>query len=552
MKIPLIVVVLGALTPFVAFAPRAVAQELLRTIPAAANDFEFGFAVAGGADLDGDGFDDVVVGNPGSPSASSLGGRVDVHSGANGAPLHHWGSSGDFDRFGTSVRFGGDVDGDGIVDVVIGAPQFLFASASQGGFVEVRSGATGAVLHPVAGAMGDCGGWSVQGGHDDDADGTPDFVFGANQKQLASLAPGYVRVVSGATGQALLHLSGSIAKGQFGHAVRFVGDANGDGTTEIAVSAANGGVALPFAGHVFVHAGSNGSLLWQSFGTTPDERFAFALCAPGDLDGDGRADLVFGSPGADLAVNDPGVVTAVRGLDGVPVWSRWGSAAGFGSGGSVGVIGDVDGDGFADLAAGNEPLLPFPRTIDVLSGRTGALRSAIVDPYGSSSFGHALDGAGDVNGDGAPELVVGAPTAGGLLQPIGAVGLVTFTCGLVTSIAAPCAPATNHPILDLDGCAAAAAAMTLRISNGPALAPGIVCASVSPLPTPIGNGCTWFVGTPFVTAGPLSSSGTGTFDAPIDLPPQAQHLSFVMQSAWADPNSATGFVLSDAVFVALP
>ena len=236
----------------------------------------------------------------------------------------------------------------------------------------------------------------------------------------------------------------------------------------------------------------------------------------------------------------------------MPLWSRTGSAAGFGLGGSAASAGDLDGDGVGDVLIANRPTQPFVMEIQVLSGSSGAALATWSDPYEASAFGQALDGAGDVNGDGSIELVVGAPAEGGPALPIGAVGLVTFQCGIAVSLGAPCNPAAPHPSLMLDGCAVGAAAMTLSLTNGVPQAPTIVCASVNPMQVAVGGGCSWFVGVPFVAVGPFPLTQSGSFFAAVDLPAQAQQLTFILQAALADPAAATGFALSDAVFVALP
>ena len=167
----------------------------------------FGASVSLAGKLDGDKFVDFVVGSPlYLSSAGKKSGRVVAYSGKDGSQL--WAVNGAADsRFGQSLAHPGDLDGDGHGDLVVGAPFHLDANGIvKTGCATVLSGATGAVLYKVFGDQaGDEFGDSVRGlGGDLDGDGTSDFVVGA--PQLSGAQRGYARVISGASGATLFTL----------------------------------------------------------------------------------------------------------------------------------------------------------------------------------------------------------------------------------------------------------------------------------------------------------------------------------------------------------
>jgi hypothetical protein len=170
---------------------------------------------------------------------------VSIYSGKDGSLIRAINGAAD-SRFGESIAEPGDLDGDGVSDLVVGAPRHLDASGVETGCATVLSGMTGSVIYKVFGdKKHDTFGHSVRSVSGDiDQDGTNDFIVGA--PQLTGSDVGYVRTFSGATGAALFtfteHSSDPLTKSDYGVAVAG-GDFDGDGRTDVLVGGShfNGG-----------------------------------------------------------------------------------------------------------------------------------------------------------------------------------------------------------------------------------------------------------------------------------------------------------------------
>ncbi|MBI5363072.1 MAG: VCBS repeat-containing protein [Planctomycetes bacterium] len=197
---------------------------VLHAINGVASSDNFGYSVDGVGDLTGDGRSEFVVG-------SRLAGAK-VYNGSTGAVLYTILPVGN-DRIGTSVAGCGDVNGDAVPDFIVGAPQDGNIFSPGNGYAKVYSGATGAVLWTVNGdGGGDRFGWSVGSGRDVTGDGRADFLVGADQTGGASI--GYARLFSGASGSVLHTVAGVNTGERFGIAVDLLGDLNNDGNGEFA------------------------------------------------------------------------------------------------------------------------------------------------------------------------------------------------------------------------------------------------------------------------------------------------------------------------------
>lgn len=381
-----------------ALAPQLGARQQYE-LPGEAGSIEyFGHSLASLGDLDGDGVFDFAVGVPYATSCGSRG-EVRVHSGAEGVLLMTVDDCGERGSFGYSVAGVGDLNGDGVRDLVVGAPYFAGVGVGHPGAAAALSGLDGTVLHRITGDRAhDSFGISVAGLGDVDLDGFPDWAVGATDDgQTPPLGQGYVRVVSGASGATIrtLNRSGASAS-RYGQSVLGPGDVNVDGVPDVLVGAGNGG------GSVQMRSGLDGSVLWTRTGP-PGAGFGWDSDRAGDVDADGELDLVVGSSSGAL-------VRILRARDGAVVRELQGASGDF-FGGAVAGLGDLDQDGFGDFAVGakwEDTQLFSVGAVHVYSGRFGTLLRRFSGHSSYDRYGIALAAAGDLDQDGRIELLIGA------------------------------------------------------------------------------------------------------------------------------------------------
>jgi len=358
-------------------------------------------------DVDQDGLPDHAIA---SSQAGGVG-RVVVHSGRTGRVLATLQGAALDDRLGISVGAAGDVDGDSVPDLVVGA--FRAPGGTDVGKVYVYSGATLGVIRTfTGGGAGDNLGYSVDGAGDVDGDGYADVVggaFGANG------GVGAAYVWSGRTGSLLHTFSGTQPIGHFGQAVAGAGDVDADGYADVIVGApytgGSGGAGGLQIGEVKVFSGRTGAQLRAWSGPNNFMAFGFAVDGAGDVDADGYDDLVVGAPYWDGAGSDSGQAYVFSGRTGSELWpgSRLGGTnanLGF----SVAGAGDANGDGFAEVLAG-APLTgwgTFEGAAYLSDGRTGAVLRSYVGEKPGNKLGYAADTAGDVNGDAKDDVFLGS------------------------------------------------------------------------------------------------------------------------------------------------
>lgn len=235
----------------------------------------FGIAVAGIADLNGDGSGDLVVGAyREDPDDSPIdAGRAYIFSGRDGSLLAILRSPSEQTRgrFGLSISRLSDLDGDGRADILVGAPhEHSEDGPAEAGRAHVFSGRTGSLIQtlssPVPQARG-LFGFAVSDLADVNGDGADDYLIGAQRESSLEghLSAGRVHVYSGSTHQVLATLQSPSpqAGGMFGVSVRGVPDMDGDGAGEILVGAVGEGASagLPGSGRVHIWSGASRELL---------------------------------------------------------------------------------------------------------------------------------------------------------------------------------------------------------------------------------------------------------------------------------------------------
>lgn len=309
----------------------------------------FGQTLSPAGDTNGDGLMDLLVGAPGASTTLTRAGLVRVIRGTDAIVLHSFDGDADSDALGSSVAPAGDMNGDGFDDVMAGAP----TANNNTGYVKVFSGFDGSVLHTLTGPVaGGRFGASVAGSVDLNGDLTPDIVVGAPGNGTLGINSGTVLVYSGATGLVLYQVDGDTLYTNFGHVVSLLGDIDFDGVSDLAVGTPNHSQIVPNGGQVKVLSGVDGTLIYSLEGTTSSDQFGFSVAATGDVNGDGYGDMVVGIPGDDTATVGAGRAEVYGGISGAYLFAVDGDAPYDGLGRAVSGVGDINGDGYADVAVG--------------------------------------------------------------------------------------------------------------------------------------------------------------------------------------------------------
>lgn len=251
----------------------------------------FGHGALAVPDLDGDGAPDVVVTAPNAAVDGAVRGVIDAYA-LDGRRL--WRAVGrPGDGFGWHVVPAGDHDGDGVEDLWAGAPSNTLTA-----HVYLVSGRDGQVLRTITSdRTDDQFGWYVVGTGDLDGDAVADLAIGAPVAMVDGARRGAVRLVSGATGATLRELVGELPGKQFGEMLAPLDDIDGDGVPDLAVGAP-GGVSADAAGGSEVHviSGATGARVRLLVGQEDNELYGRMLARIDDLDGDGARDLAIGAP----------------------------------------------------------------------------------------------------------------------------------------------------------------------------------------------------------------------------------------------------------------
>lgn len=426
-----------------------------------------GFSVSTAGDVNGDGFADVIIGSVTGSAYVFYGkpmefGNIDLATAPASTGFSIHGPAGS--QCGSSVSCAGDVNGDGYSDVIIGDPgqdgpparisaaYVVFGGPTRSTPVELDllTTSTGLriedPLHPGYTYL------NVSGAGDVNGDGYSDFLVGSpaantaagstyvflgkpsweNNPTLASFGPGDGFRIDGARTGDYSGLSVSTA-----------GDVNGDGCSDILMAARFANSPRPEPSAAYVIFGkpsglSNVSLAslgssdgFRLDGLVSPEWLLISVAAAGDINGDGYSDIVLGAPGggsyglAYVVYGKPSgfsniELTSLSASDGFRIV---GAPSDFMCGATVAAAGDIDGDGFSDVLVGAPLSGPTqPGSTYVILGKSSGLSNIDLASLSSSAgyridgmdfslFGIALGTAGDVNGDGRCEFLVGAPYA---------------------------------------------------------------------------------------------------------------------------------------------
>ncbi|MEZ4647652.1 MAG: FG-GAP-like repeat-containing protein [Candidatus Eisenbacteria bacterium] len=398
-------------------------------------DAGLGGCVAYAGDLNGDGYGDVVAGAPTYDGSFADEGTLLVfHGTPSGGEIidysaQRYGSQAS-EYFGASAERAGDVNGDGYDDLLTGAILHDGTYVDGGVAYLYYGSATGIPTYPGWTMEGEAAtsyyGYTLAGAGDVNGDGYADVLIGAlaytNTLTNQGAAYLYYGSETGLSTTPGWKVEGTTASELLGADVAGVGDLNGDGFSDIAIGASNYTGNLAGEGAVFVYYGSvDGPALtpdWTLLGRQADCRM-FDSCAAGDVDGDGYDDLLVATAFYDAILSQEGRVECFHGsptgLGTTADWTILGTRQGGGwLGRSISTAGDVNRDGYADVVIGEENYdgtFTFEGAAYIYHGGPNGLTFGSLHSSGQADpgFGASVSTAGDLNGDGFADVVVGAP-----------------------------------------------------------------------------------------------------------------------------------------------
>jgi gliding motility-associated-like protein len=397
---------------------------------------QMGFWSDGAGDINGDGYSDIVIGAHQYDNGQTDEGAVFVYKGsASGivtAPVAILESNQDGAFFGREVKSAGDVNADGYSDIIVGAYGYDNGQTDEGAAYIFHGNASGINTTPAiileSNQATSYFGQSAAGAGDVNGDGYSDVIVGAAQFDNTFGDDGasfiYYGSATGINATAALILYGSQASSRFGYEVSCAGDINGDGFSDIVIGSYFYDNGQTDEGAAYMYYGSSSGIITTPVNVLESNQsnaiYGIQAKSAGDVNGDGYSDLIIGAYVYDNGQVDEGAAFVYHGSpDGLSVVplvinNITQNISGFGY--AVATAGDVNNDGFSDVIisapwfddnGGNEG------RAFVYYGSTSGISitaNVVLDEanQGAAYFGYSLGSAGDVNGDGFSDVIVGA------------------------------------------------------------------------------------------------------------------------------------------------
>ena len=410
----------------------------------------FGTSVATAGDVNGDGYDDVIVGAPDYSNGQTGEGAVFVYygsaAGLNQTPNWMVESNQEYAAFGTSVATAGDVNGNGFDDIIIGAPGyenggsnagavFVYYGSKPAGLSAKQAAGAGPSLQPdwqvVFNQAGANFGTSVAtagdvngDGYDEVIVGAPDYSNGQTVEGAAFVYYGPVAGVSTTASWIAEPNQPNALNSLFGTSVATAGDVNGDGYADVIIGAPGYSGTKSKEGAAFVYHGSLNEGLttvnWTVESNHTDASLGWSVATAGDVNGDGSDDVIVGAPWYSNGQTNEGAAFVYhgsfnKGLTTVN-WTVESNQEGSFFGISVSTAGDVDADGFDEVIVGADwydngqekegAAFVYHGSASGLKTTSGWMGESNQE---NGYYGGSVATAGDVNKDGHSDVLIGAP-----------------------------------------------------------------------------------------------------------------------------------------------
>ena len=482
-------------------------------------------------------------------------GSVRVSSGSDGAELLVLLAPHASSWYGEALATAGDVDADGFPDLLVGAPHESYL-IPQGGSAYVHSGADGSLIRAHHGdGLFQLLGQGLAALGDVDGDGVDDYAISTPGADDNAPDTGRVTLHSGADGAVVRTLTGGWSSAEFGRQVMGMGDVDGDGIPDLAIASPRSDLNATDAGHVDVYS-SSGSWISTALGSGPQQLFGISL-GQGDLDGDGILDVLAGSYHDTLLV---GSVTGFDSATGKELFHVAGETSTLLLGLAVAGIGDLTGDGKDEVLASApyDPVLGFGTgSVRVYSASDGQEILRYDGYEANGQFGYSVAAIGDVDGDGVHDFAIGEPRSDVSFWDAGGVHVYRATTPPIVTYGQGCAGTGGFvPTLSSSDCPTPGAVFQVHLTGAFGGSTAFVVFGGAMTEKALTNGCS-----SLVTASPagpaiipLGGHGPGNGSASMFgvMPATATTGDFFVMQAFVLDQTVAGYSASAGLKVTIP
>jgi hypothetical protein len=393
----------------------------------------YSYSVSPAGDVNGDGYADILMSVFTSEYGVSKEGKVFLNYGSgNGViaePVWTGICTQEAASYGETVASAGDINGDGYADIIIGASRYSNGEENEGAVFVYYGSPDGLKKEYSWIAEGQQAnaffGISVSSAGDVNKDGFFDVVIGSHYYDNGETNEGrvfvYLGSAKGLSKDPVWTLESNQVGANFGKSVACAGDINKDGYSDILIGAPNYDNGQNNEGRAFLYLGTNMGLTqspaWTGESNQADANFGNSVATAGDVNGDGFADVIIGANRYDEGQSNVGRIYvylgASNGLSNYSDWSYFGNIMDGNMGISVASAGDINGDGFSEIIIGSMGQNgPNPKGIAyVFSGSvrgvTNDMLQIAIQKNPQVMVGHSVSTAGDINGDGYADVIAG-------------------------------------------------------------------------------------------------------------------------------------------------